>query len=106
MSQAIDRTMPLEESRSVRTSSELTSLVHSESLGTTISAHPAEQTAKWRQNPERLAWAVLLGSFTIFLILAITLPLAARYAIRHATVSQEARLEPTLGTLLFYPSPS
>jgi hypothetical protein len=87
-------------------SSESSSLVHGDPLAPTLGAHPTDVPAKWRQNPERLAWIVLLGSFAIFVILAITLPLGARYVIRYATVSQEARLEPTLGTLLFYPSPS
>jgi hypothetical protein len=86
-------------------SSELSSLVRGE-LTTTMGAATAEQVAKWRQNPERLAWVVLLGSFTIFVILAITIPLTVRYVMRYATTSQEARLEPTLGTLHFYASPA
>ena len=87
-------------------SSELSSLVRSEPIATTTSPLPAEQLSRSRENPERLAWIVILGSFTIFLILAVTLPLATQYVIRYATVSQQARLEPTLGTLFFYPSRS
>lgn len=86
-------------------SSEFSSLVRGE-LTTSITTYPTEQVAKWRQNPERLAWIVLLGSFTLFVILAITIPLTVRYVMRYATVSQEARLEPTLGTLHYYASPS
>lgn len=85
-------------------SSEFSNLAHGE-LAPSLS-HPTEQVAKWRQNPERLAWFVLLGSFTIFVLLAIAIPVTVRYVIRYATVSHEARLEPTLGTLLFYASPS
>jgi hypothetical protein len=47
---------------------------------------------------------VLLGSFVIFVILAVAVPLTVRYVMRFATVSQEARLEPTFGTLHFYSS--
>ncbi len=86
-------------------SSEISSLARSE-LSPTLGARPTEQIAKWRQNPERLAWVVLLGSFILFLILAVTVPITVLYVIRYATASQEARLEPTLGTLLFYSSPS
>jgi hypothetical protein len=71
-----------------------------------VSTYPREQVAKWRQNPERLAWFVLLGSFTLFVILAISVPLTVRYVMRYATVSQEARLEPTFGSLHLYSSPA
>lgn len=86
-------------------SSELSSLARGE-LTPTLTTYPTEQVAKWRQNPERLAWIVLLGSFTLFVILAITIPLSVRYVMRYATMSQEARLEPTLGTLHYYSSPA
>jgi hypothetical protein len=85
-------------------SSEFSSLVRGE-LTTNIT-YPNEQVAKWRQNPERLAWIVLLSSFAIFIVLAITIPLTVRYVMRYATVRQEARLEPTLGTLHYYSSPA
>jgi hypothetical protein len=62
------------------------------------------KVAKWRENPERLAWIVILSSFLIFLLLAISIPLTINYVVRYATVSQEGRLEPTLGTLLLYPT--
>jgi len=60
-------------------------------------AHPL------RANPERLAWLILLVSFAVFVLLAVSVPLTIRYTLRFATVSQPARLEPTLGTLQFYP---
>jgi hypothetical protein len=85
-------------------SSEISSLVRTEPMATPVGTLPAEQLVKSRENPERLAWIVLLGSFAVFLVLAVTLPMTARYIIRYATVSQQARLEPTLGTLFFYPS--
>lgn len=86
-------------------SSEISGLTRGGELATTISTYPTEQVAKWRQNPERLAWVVLLGSFILFLILAITIPLTVRYVMRYATVSEETRLEPTLGTLHYYSTP-
>lgn len=55
-----------------------------------------------RQNPERLAWTVLLVSFAIFVILAITVPLALRYGAETATVPQSATLDPSQGTVLLY----
>lgn len=63
----------------------------------TLTEHPM------RTNSERLAWLILLASFAVFVILVISVPLGIRYTLRFATVSQPARLEPTLGTLQFYP---
>ena len=66
-------------------------------------AWPGQPVSRWRENPQRLAWLILLASFAVFLVLAISIPLGINSYIRYATVSQPARLEPTLGTLLFYP---
>lgn len=55
-----------------------------------------------RENPERLAWTVLLASFAVFVVLAITAPLSIRYALEVATVKQTAVLNPTQGTVLLY----
>lgn len=66
-------------------------------------AWTARPAARWRENPERLAWFVIVGGFVIFVTLAIAIPLTLSYIVRYTTVSQEARLEPTLGTLLLYP---
>ncbi len=90
-------------------SSELSSLVGGEPLSEPLTAATVsslERPARWRANPERLAWVVLLSSFIAFVIVAISAPLTVRYVMRYATTSQDARLEPTLGTLLFYASPS
>ena len=62
--------------------------------------------AKWRENPQQVAWMVLIGSFLLFVILVVSVPLTIGYVVRYSTVSQPALLEPTLGTLLFYPSPA
>lgn len=64
---------------------------------------PGQSKARWRENPQRVAWIILFGSFTLFLMLAISIPLGIRSFVRYTTVAQPARLEPTLGTLLFYP---
>ncbi len=67
---------------------------------------PGPAQAGWRENPQRVAWMILVGSFAVFLFLAISIPLSINSLVRYATVSQPARLEPTLGTLLLYPAPA
>jgi len=59
---------------------------------------------RWRNNPERAAWVVLIVSFSIFMLLLIFVPLSVRYAIRYMTVAETATLEPTQGTILLYPT--
>lgn len=62
---------------------------------------------KWRENPERLAWIVLLVSFAIFCILAITTPLGLNYTLRYASIQQDAQLSAitrTTGKVLLYPN--
>ncbi len=59
--------------------------------------------SRMRENPERLAWTVLLASFAVFLVLSISVPLTLRYWVEHATVRQNAVLDPTQGTILLYP---
>ena len=59
--------------------------------------------SRMRENPERLAWTVLLASFAVFLVLSISVPLTLRYWIEHATVRQNAVLDPIQGTILLYP---
>jgi len=56
-----------------------------------------------RENPERLAWTVLIASFAVFIALLIAIPLSLRYAIEVSTVKQNAVLDPTQGTILLYP---
>lgn len=71
----------------------------------TWSVEPKQIETKqgWKERPERLAWLVLLGSFAIFLILVVTIPLAGSYAIERLSVNHTAQLESTLGTLLLKP---
>jgi hypothetical protein len=57
---------------------------------------------KVRENPERMAWIVLLTCFGVFILLAISVPLAVRYAIQYTTTPQTATLDPTQGTVLLY----
>lgn len=60
----------------------------------------------FREQPERLAWAVLLSGFAIFCLLAVGIPASIFYFIEHGALPQSARLDPTLGTLQFRPSRS
>lgn len=62
-----------------------------------------DRLGKMRAHPERVAWIVLLSSFAVFMILLITVPLAARYGLQYAERSEMAMIEPTQGTLLLYP---
>jgi hypothetical protein len=55
-----------------------------------------------RENPERLAWIVLLACFSVFMVLLISVPLTLRYFVEHATSPQPATLDPTQGTVLLY----
>ena len=48
---------------------------------------------------------ILMASFALFMVLAISIPLTIGYFVRYSTVDQPALLEPTFGTLLLYPSP-
>jgi hypothetical protein len=74
--------------------------------GVTPAGWETPASGRWRANPERLAWVVILSSFAIFCFLLITVPIGFNYVLRYATVSEAARLEPTLGTLLLYTSNS
>ena len=58
---------------------------------------------RWRERPERVAWVVLLGSFALFLILLIGIPLGLRNLYHSAAVRQPLRFETTIGTVLLYP---
>lgn len=87
-------------------SSELSGLTPQDSLHTGVAALHGAPAAGWRANPERLAWAVILASFAVFVVLAVSIPVAIGTLMRYATVGQEARLEPTLGTLLVYSLPT
>ncbi len=64
--------------------------------GTGTLLWPGSVLNRWRENPERLAWFVILFSFAIFITLAIAVPWAVRYTLRYLPVSQSARLDPSL----------
>lgn len=55
-----------------------------------------------QQNPERVAWVVLLSAFGLFLLLVVSIPWAVNYVLQHATTPLVAQLEPTVGTVLLY----
>jgi hypothetical protein len=86
-------------------SSKVSSGASAEALATTTTWEPPA-TARYRENPERLAWIVILSSFVIFCVLAVAIPLTVNYTIQYATISQTARLQTTLGNLLLYRSAS
>jgi hypothetical protein len=75
-----------------------------ESLAPTLPSWKARVVDPWRENPERLAWLVILAGFAVFAFLAVSIPLAIRYTIRYTTVSDKAEMQPVLGTLLLYQS--
>ncbi len=58
----------------------------------------------WQNNPERMAWIILLAAFGVFVFLVIAVPWTAAYILRHATTPMTAQLEPTVGTVLLYTS--
>ena len=77
----------------------------SNSPGTGLRAEPTWSSmpmVRPRENPERMAWTVLLVCFGIFMALAISVPLALRYGLQTSTVPQTATLDPTQGTVLLY----
>jgi hypothetical protein len=54
------------------------------------------------RDPQRMAWVVLLVALVINCTLLISIPLAVRWYLINATVSQEATLEVITGTVLVY----
>jgi len=76
------------------------------SQSATADSAPAAQSyplPRWRERPERVAWIVLLGSFALFLILLIGIPLGLRNLYHSAAIEQSLRFETTIGTVLLYP---
>jgi len=55
-----------------------------------------------RQNPERLAWIVVLSSFAIFCVLAVGIPWSIHWYLVNSSVAREARLEVIEGTVQVY----
>ena len=64
----------------------------------------ASPQSLWQNNPERMAWVLLLAAFGVFLFLAVSIPWTANYILSHATTPLVAQLEPTVGTVLLYTS--
>ncbi len=57
-----------------------------------------------RNNPARLAWAILLTSFVLFCLLAISIPLALRWYVLHSQVKLPGLVRVTSGTVLLLPT--
>lgn len=57
-----------------------------------------------RKNPARLGWAILLISFTVFCLLAVSIPLGVRWFLLHSQVTQSGLVRVTIGTVLLLPS--
>jgi hypothetical protein len=53
-----------------------------------------------RNNPERLAWTVLLLAFTTFCVLAIAVPLGVRWYLLNATIAKATAVTSVRGTVL------
>lgn len=62
-----------------------------------------DRTSLWHKNPQRMAWMILLTAFGVFILLAISIPLALNYTLRYASTPQEIEFTPTVGTILLYP---
>lgn len=54
---------------------------------------------KMRRNPERAAWAVLYGAFFTWCVLAVSLPLGARWWLRNAS-SDQTIIQQSSGTVI------
>ena len=57
-----------------------------------------------RENPSRIAWTVLLVCFTVFCLLAVTIPLTLRWFLLHSEVNQPGMLRVAVGTILMLPN--
>jgi hypothetical protein len=51
-------------------------------------------------NPERLAWTVLLLAFTTFCVLAVAIPLGVRWYLLNATTAETTAVTSVRGTVL------
>ena len=56
------------------------------------------------RNPERIAWTTLVVAFSVFALLAVTVPLSIRWYLFYATEPLTAELSPIEGTPLMWPS--
>ena len=67
-------TSKLTEKLSGKLSGNLANNLNAEGVATsTLIPWPSSLMKRWRENPQRLAWVVILFSFAIFLTLAITM---------------------------------
>lgn len=57
-----------------------------------------------RNNPARVGWAILLTSFIVFCLLAISIPLGVRWYLLYSQVKQPGLVRVTSGTVLLLPS--
>ncbi len=57
-----------------------------------------------RKNPARIAWAILLASFIVFCLLAVSIPLTVRWYVLHSQVELPGLVRVTNGTVLLAPS--
>jgi hypothetical protein len=57
-----------------------------------------------RNNPARVGWAILLTSFIVFCVLAVSIPLGVRWYLLHSQVTQTGLVRVTSGTVLLLPS--
>lgn len=68
-----------------------------------VTVSPLPDQNRLRENPERLAWLILICAFVLFVLLVISIPLTIRYTLEYASVREPALLEPTIGTVRLYP---
>ncbi len=57
----------------------------------------------WRQNPQRVAWLILIISFMSCCLLAVAVPLSVRSFLLNATRSIPSFITATAGTVQFFP---
>ena len=57
----------------------------------------------WRQTPERVAWLILVTSFSACCVLAVAVPLGVRSYLLHATRAKTAFVTALAGTTQVYP---
>ncbi|MGH2544247.1 MAG: FecR domain-containing protein [Ardenticatenaceae bacterium] len=60
---------------------------------------PREISARWISR-ERMAWTVLIVAFAVFVVLAVTIPLAIGWYVQNASVAQLANIQGTRGVTL------
>ncbi|MDQ1300192.1 MAG: hypothetical protein QG637_109, partial [Chloroflexota bacterium] len=58
----------------------------------------------WRENPQRVAWLVVMVSFSFCCLLAVAVPLGARSYLLNATRPVQSYVTVTAGTVQFLPS--